>query len=226
MSARGFAGTYEIEVRLGPQEVCFLEFDMPDSEEELRKVKLDPPNADTEEVVRGLVSTVFSSTGGSQNSRNIQIYDLMNSVASIRDAIENGETTSSIKSKLESSAQDDVARISLRYFCYLMDLAAKNKILELLAQFSKFLFTKKEALPKAVSASKLTKESPRWDRVVKQNVLISDEPTQDIEVSSLEEEVTEDAEPLEAEWAEAPTDIEPIGEGELEDDEVDHSEIT
>lgn len=226
LPARGFAGTYEIEVRLGPQEVCFLEFDMPDSEEELRKVKLDPPNADAEELVRGLVSTIFSSTGGSQTSRNIQIYDLMNNIASIREAIENSESTSNIKAKLAGLAQDDIARVSLQYFCYLMDLAPKNKILELLSQFSKFLFTKKEALPKAASASRLIKDSPRWDRVVKQNVLISDEPTQDIEVNALEEEVTEDTEPLETEWAETPADIEPIGDGELEDDEVDHSEIT
>ncbi|MBI4854190.1 MAG: hypothetical protein HY819_20525 [Acidobacteria bacterium] len=226
MSAQKFTGTYEIEVRLGPQEVCFLEFDMPESEEELRKVKVDPPGAEAEELVRGLLSTVFSLSAGSQTSRNIQIYDLMNNVASVREAVEEGESLSSIKTKLEASAQDDIARISLRYFCSLIELLPKNKALELLSQFSKFLFTKKEALPKAASVSKVTKDSPRWDRVVKQNVLINDEPTQDIEVNALEEEVTEDAEPLETEWTEAPSDIEPIGESELDDDEMDHSEIT
>lgn len=226
MSTRGFAGTYEIEVKLGPQEVCFLEFDMPESEEELRKVKVDPPSAEAEELVRGLLSTVFSSSTGSQTSRNIQIYDLMNNVASIREAVEGGESSSSIKAKLEASAQDDLTRASVRFFCSLIELLPRNKALELLSQFSKFLFTKKEALPKAASVSKVVKESPRWDRVVKQNVLINDEPTQDIEVNALEEEVTEDAEPLETEWTEAPSDIEPIGEGEIDDDEIDSSEIT
>jgi hypothetical protein len=225
LSSKGFAGTYEIEVRLGPQEVCFLEFDMPESEEDLRKIKTTPPNADLEELIRGLSSTIFSSSTSNQTSRNIQIYDLMNNIASIREAVEGGESSSSIKAKLESSAQDDVARISLKYFCFLVELLPKDKALELLSQFSKFLFTKKEALPKAASASKVTKESPRWDRVVKQNVLINDEPTQDIEVNALEEEVNEETEPLETEWAEAPSDIEPIGEGELEDDDLDNSEI-
>lgn len=226
MSARGFIGTYEIEVRLGPQEVCFLEFDMPESEEELRKVKVDPPSADVEEVFRGLLSTAFSSGGSNQTSRNIQIYDLMNSVASIREAVESEESFNSIKAKLEDSAQDETARISLRYFFTLVELIKRNKVVEMLSHFSKFLFTKKEALPKAASASRSPKDSPRWDRVVKQNVLISDEPTQDLEVSSLEEEVTEDSEPLETEWAETSADIEPLGDSDLEEDDVDRSEIS
>ncbi len=226
MSARGFIGTYEIEVRLGPQEVCFLEFDMPESEEEIRKVKPDPPNADVEEVFRGLLATAFSSGGSSQTSRNIQIYDLMNNVASIREAIDSEESFGSIKAKFEDLAQDEVAKISLRYFFSLAELIKKDKVVEMLSQFSKFLFTKKESLPKAVSTSRQPKESPRWDRVVKQNVLISDEPTQDLEVSSLEEEVPEDSEPLETEWAEAATDIEPLGDSDLEEDDVDRSEIS
>lgn len=226
MSARGFAGTYEIEVRLGPQEVCFLEFDMPESEEELRRVKVDPPGAEAEEIFRGLFATIFSTASDGQTTRIIQIYELMNNVASVREAVQSQESYTTIKNKIESSTQDEVSKISLRYFFFMVELISRDKVVEMLAQFSKFLFTKKEALPKAASVSRTSKDSPRWDRVVKQNVLINDEQSSDIEVNPLEEEVVEDAEPLEGDWTEGPADLEPLGDTELEEDEVDRSEIS
>jgi hypothetical protein len=112
----------------------------------------------------------------------------------------------------------------LQYFLFLAEPLSQDKLLQMLGQFSKFLFNKKESLPKAAVQVKQQKETPRWDRVVKQNVLITDEPTQDIEVNPLEEENVEEGEPIETDWHET-SEAEPIGDVDVDEEPLDTSEV-
>lgn len=221
MSTRDIAGTYEIEVRLGSQEVCFLEFDLPESNEELQKAKIDSPVG--EETFRGLLATIFSTAGDSASSRVIQIYDLMDQLASLRDTIEAGESAS-LKTKLENYGRDALTKACFGYLIFLLEHNSNAQIVKLLSALAKFLFTKKEALPKVVNAAKQVKEAPRWDRVVKQNVLIADEPTQDIDTNPLEEESVDDPEPIETEWTEEILDTDGLGDPDIDAD-LDESDI-
>src|SRR5262249_48514707 len=144
----------------------------------------------------------------------------------LREAVEAGESGDKLKTKLTPLAKDDVAQGCLQSFLFLVEPLNADKLANMLSQFSKFLFNKKESLPKSATQTKQSKDTPRWDRVVKQTVLITDEPTQDIEVNPLEEET----EPVETDWHEGVGDtdhsIEPdAGEPEGDEDIADISEI-
>lgn len=219
MSIRGLSGTYEIEVLLGSQEVCLIDVDLPDSKNELRKLKIDTPSG--EETFRGLLAGSFSLPGSDDDTRQVQIYDLMEGISSVRDAVEAGEEYEEMKKRFLDQSQDNLAQYALQNFLFFIEPLSRDKVVSMLAQFSKFLLNKKESLPKASSQTRTAKEAPRWDRVVKQNVLITDEPTQDIEVNPLEEDSVE-TDALDTEWPETGGDAEHMGEA-LDDDVEEES---
>jgi hypothetical protein len=219
LSKKSVAGTYEVEVLLGSQEVCLLELDLPDSKGELRTVKADTPLG--QEYLRGLLTGIFSSRGQEEDLRQLQIYDLLEGISTVREAVESGESNDKLKTRLNSMTQDEVGHSCIQHFLYLADQLSKDKLLTSLATFIKFLHTKKESLPKVATPPKTT--TARWDRVAKSPVIMStDEPTQEIEVNPLEEGLGEETETVETEWQEdeggSPDDIEPdeIPEGEEE----------
>jgi hypothetical protein len=197
LSKKSVAGTYEVEVLLGSQEVCLLELDLPEAKSELRSVKLDTPVG--QEYFRGLLSGIFTIKGQEEDVRQLQVYDLFEGISTLREAVEAGESNDKLKAKLTPSAQDEVAQSCIQHFLFLADQLNKDKFLQALSTFSKFLHTKKESLPKVNTQPKPS--TPRWDRVAKSPVVIAtDEPTQEIEVNALEEGMSEDSETVETEW--------------------------
>ncbi|MEW6736007.1 MAG: hypothetical protein AB1489_32230 [Acidobacteriota bacterium] len=220
MSTRGIAGTYEIEVLLGSQQVCLLEFDLPESKNELRAIKLETPTG--EETFRGMLAGIFSEPGEEDDTRQIQVYDLLEGLSTIREALEADEAGEKIKAKLSHAAKDEVAKSCLQFFFHLAESLNQDKFIQAIGVFSKFILNKKESLPKVAAQSKAV---PRWDRVVKQTVLITDEPTQDIEVSNLEEEIPEESDTTETEWRDSGVDTDLQNEGEVESEEGADSEI-
>jgi hypothetical protein len=217
LSKRSVAGTYEIEVMLGSQEVCILELDLPETKNELRSLKLDSPTG--QEFFRGLVAGIFSERGQQEYTRQLQVYDLLESISTIRELFESGEQSEKIKSKLNSLAKDEVTQSCLNFFLNLLEGQLSNdKMLQMLSGFSKFLLTKKESLPKVSSQPKSS--TPRWDRVAKQTVLITDEPTQEIEVNPLEDGILDEADTTDTDWHDPAGDV----EGEIEPDTDDISE--
>jgi hypothetical protein len=217
LSKKSIAGTYEVEVLLGSQEVCLLELDLPEAKSELRSVKVDTPIG--QEYFRGLLAGIFSMRGQEDDVRQLQIYDLLEGVSSYRESIEAGESADKIKPKLGSAASDEVAQSCVQHFLYLADQLNKDKLLQALSSFTKYLHTKKESLPKVNTQPKSS--TPRWDRVAKSPVIIAtDEPTQDVEVNSLEEGMSEESEVVETEWHEE----EDTGPDEGEPDDIVDSE--
>lgn len=222
MSLKGIAGTYEIEVLLGNQEVCLLEFDLPETKKEFSKIKLDTPQA--EEYFRGLLAGVFSSPGDDDDTRLIQIYDLLDGLATLREAIDGGEEFEKIKELVNNQAQDEISQACLQYFLLMAETINRGKTLQYFGQFQKFLLAKRESLPKVVTPTKQSKDTPRWDRVAKQAMLVTDEPTQDIEVNALEEESVEESDTVETEWRDTGVDTDTGIEGDVDSDEQLDSE--
>ena len=141
-----------------------------------------------------------------------QPYDLLEGISTYRDAVEAGETNDKLKTKFGSVARDEVALSCVQHLLFLADQLNRDKLLQALSSFTKFLHNKKESLPKVNTQPKAT--SPRWDRVAKSPVVIAtDEPTQDLEVNSIEEGLPEESEPVETEWHEeeegGPEEVEP-----------------
>jgi hypothetical protein len=205
LSTKDFAGTYEVEVLLGSQEVCFLDADLPESKSELQKVNVNTPFG--EEYFRGLVASAFSSPGESRSARKVQIYDLMEAVSNLREGLEANENAEALRARAKSVLQDELAEYAFGYFLVFSELLGANNTYRLLSQLSKFLLTQKESLPK-VSQVRQTREAPRWDRVVKQN-LIGEEVGAETEVNPLEDETIE-ADTIDGEWTESSTGSEPV----------------
>jgi hypothetical protein len=195
LSTKDFAGTYEVEVLLGSQEVCFLDADLPESKSELQKVNVNTPFG--EEYFRGLVAS----------ARKVQIYDLMEAVSNLREGLEANENAEALRARAKSVLQDELAEYAFGYFLVFSELLGANNTYRLLSQLSKFLLTQKESLPK-VSQVRQTREAPRWDRVVKQN-LIGEEVGAETEVNPLEDETIE-ADTIDGEWTESSTGSEPV----------------
>ncbi|MBL8152402.1 MAG: hypothetical protein JNN15_20950 [Blastocatellia bacterium] len=214
MSKKSVAGTYEVEVLLGTQQVCILELDIPDTKNELLGLKYDTPSG--QEALRGMLAGIFSTQGDDADVRQLQVYDLLEGISTIREAIENAAINDSFGNKLASMAEDDVAQSCIQFFFFMTEQLNRDKLLQILSQFSKFLLTKKEALPKVASPAKTV--TARWDRVIKQNVFTTDELNTEIEVNPLEEGLVEEAEATEGEWSE------PAEETET-DELTDNSEI-
>ena len=217
MSKKSIAGTYEVEVLLGSQEVCLLELDLPEAKSELRSVKVDTPIG--QEYFRGLLAGIFSMRGQEDDVRQLQVYDLLEGISTFREFVESGESSDKIKPKLISAASDEVAQSCAQHFFFLADQLNKDKLLQALSSFSKHLHTKKESLPKVNTQPKAS--TPRWDRVAKSPVIIAtDEPTQDVEVN-IEEGMSEESEAVETEWHEeedaGPEEVEPDDMADTED---------
>jgi hypothetical protein len=195
LSKKSVAGTYEVEVMLGSQEVCLLELDLPESKSELRSIKID--SAQGQESFRGLLAGIFSARGREMDTRHLQVYDLLEGISTVREAVQDGESFDKIRSKLSPSARDEVAQGSLLHFFHFVESISRDKLLQMLSAFSKYLLSKKESLPKVGTQQKSV--SARWDRVAK-NILSTDEPTQEVEINPLEEGVPEEADSIEGEW--------------------------
>lgn len=203
MSKKSLAGSYEIEVVLGSQQVCILEMDLPETNSELQS--LDFNSEYGQEIFRGLLAGVFSDQGDEPDLRYAQVYTLLSSISSVRDSISSGESINALKKYLTSNAKDELSKSCANFFLFMVGQIKTDRILQMLANFSKYLLTKKESLPKVAQTQKTT--TPRWDRVAKTD-FITDEPVPEIDVNPLEE-VVEEAEATETDWPESPEEAEP-----------------
>lgn len=203
MSKKSLAGSYEIEVVLGSQQVCILEMDLPEANSELQSIDFSSEYG--QELFRGLLAGVFSDQGDESDLRVVQVYTLLGGISSVRDSISSGESSAALKKYLTSNAKDELAKSCANFFVFIVGLVKNDKALQMLASFSKYLLTKKESLPKLTQASKTT--TPRWDRVATTD-FITDEPTPELDVNPLEE-VVEEAEATETDWPETPEEAEP-----------------
>ncbi|MCS6886155.1 MAG: hypothetical protein RMM17_12975 [Acidobacteriota bacterium] len=200
---KSLAGSYEIEVVLGSQQVCVLEMDLPESDAEIDLVQIDSDYG--QEMFRGLFAGIFSEQGQESDLRLAQVYTLLNSISSVRDAILAGDSFAIIKKYLLSEAQDKVAKSCVTYFMRLLErISDVDKSIKMLADFSKYLLAKKELLPKI---SQVSKPVVRWDRVAKAD-FISDEPTE-MELNQLEDVVEAETADTDTDWSESPEDIQP-----------------
>lgn len=212
LSKKSLAGSYEIEVVLGSQQVCILEMDLPEANNELQS--LDFNSEYGQEIFRGLLAGIFSEQGEEPDLRIAQVYTLLDGISSVRDSISSNESPAALKKYLTSNAKDELVKNCINFFIFILGLIKKDKALQMLVSFSKYLLAKKESLPKLAQPAKTT--TPRWDRVAKTD-FITDEPTPEIDVNPLEE-VVEEAEATETDWPESPEEAEP-------DDLTDISDI-